>query len=108
MVDVGGQRGERKKWIHCFDDVTAVMFICSLSEYDEVLQEDRRRNRMKEALQLFGGLTKMDFFRDVPLLLFLNKVDLFKQKITQVDLGQFFPSYKGGRNYEQAIEFIEE
>ena len=24
MLDVGGQRNERKKWIHCFENVTAV------------------------------------------------------------------------------------
>ena len=37
MYDVGGQRNERKKWIHCFDDVTAVIFVAALSEYDQVL-----------------------------------------------------------------------
>lgn len=34
MVDVGGQRSERKKWIHCFQDVTAVIFCVAMSEYD--------------------------------------------------------------------------
>ena len=36
MFDVGGQRNERKKWIHCFQDVTAVMFVAAISEYDQV------------------------------------------------------------------------
>ena len=36
MFDVGGQRSERKKWIHCFDNVTTVLFIMALSEYDQV------------------------------------------------------------------------
>jgi len=39
MVDVGGQRSERKKWIHCFQDVTALVFCVSLSEYNQVLDE---------------------------------------------------------------------
>ena len=35
-----GQRSERKKWIHCFEDVNAVIFVAAVSEYDEVLFED--------------------------------------------------------------------
>lgn len=40
LFDVGGQRSERKKWIHCFEDVTAIIFCVAMSEYDQVLQED--------------------------------------------------------------------
>jgi guanine nucleotide-binding protein subunit alpha len=37
MVDVGGQRSERRKWIHCFESVTAILYVCGLSEYDQYL-----------------------------------------------------------------------
>lgn len=40
MFDVGGQRSERKKWIHCFEAVTAIIFCVAMSEYDMVLAED--------------------------------------------------------------------
>ena len=46
VYDVGGQRNERKKWIHCFDGVTAVIFVVGMSEYDQVLLEDEAQNRM--------------------------------------------------------------
>ncbi len=36
MFDVGGQRSERKKWIHCFEGVTAIIFCVALSGYDLV------------------------------------------------------------------------
>jgi hypothetical protein len=41
MFDVGGQRSERKKWIHCFEGVTAIIFIVGMSEYDLTLAEDQ-------------------------------------------------------------------
>ena len=40
LFDVGGQRSERKKWIHCFEDVTAIIFCVAMSGYDQVLHED--------------------------------------------------------------------
>lgn len=42
MVDVGGQRSERKKWIHCFEGVTAIIFCVELSGYDLKLYEDNQ------------------------------------------------------------------
>ena len=45
VVDVGGQRSERRKWIHCFDDVKAIIFVVALSGYDQVLFEDTSVNR---------------------------------------------------------------
>jgi len=39
MVDVGGQRSERRKWIHCFENVTSIMFLVALSEFDQLLFE---------------------------------------------------------------------
>jgi hypothetical protein len=50
MYDVGGQKNERKKWIHCFEDVTAVIFVAAISEYDQNLFEDGATNRMVSSL----------------------------------------------------------
>ena len=41
MFDVGGQRSERRKWIHCFEGVIAIIFIVAMSEYDLGLAEDQ-------------------------------------------------------------------
>eukprot|EP00456_Euglypha_rotunda_P088582 TRINITY_DN9087_c0_g1_i16.p1 TRINITY_DN9087_c0_g1~~TRINITY_DN9087_c0_g1_i16.p1 ORF type:complete len:271 (-),score=55.81 TRINITY_DN9087_c0_g1_i16:11-823(-) len=53
FVDVGGQRSERKKWIRCFDDVKAVLFIVNLAGYNSVLFEDQKKNRIHEEIELF-------------------------------------------------------
>jgi len=57
-VDVGGQRSERRKWIHCFDDVKAIIFLVSLPGYNQVLFEDAGMNRMHESLNLFREVVK--------------------------------------------------
>ncbi|PBP22301.1 hypothetical protein BUE80_DR006863 [Diplocarpon rosae] len=56
MFDVGGQRSERKKWIHCFENVTSIIFCVALSEYDQVLLEESNQNRMMESLVLFDSV----------------------------------------------------
>ncbi|KAG8965006.1 guanine nucleotide-binding protein subunit alpha [Tulasnella sp. 419] len=56
IYDVGGQRSERKKWIHCFDNVAVLVFMVSLSEYDQKLYESEDVNRMEEALTLFDSI----------------------------------------------------
>merc|ERR1711974_421395 len=56
MYDVGGQRNERKKWIHCFDGVTAIIFVGAISEYDQVLYEDKTQIRLVEAIELFDEI----------------------------------------------------
>lgn len=108
MYDVGGQRGERKKWIHCFDDVTAIMFIASLSEYNQVLAEDRTRNRLVESLDLFEGIANLPWFEKASIILFLNKKDLFAEKVVKIDIGTFHPEYTGGLDYEAGLAYIQE
>lgn len=58
MFDVGGQRNERKKWIHAFDSVTAVIFVAAISEYDQVLYEDSSTSRIDEAVKLFDEVSE--------------------------------------------------
>jgi len=108
MLDVGGQRSERRKWIHCFDSVTAVMFCVALSEYDQVLREDATQNRMKESLLLFDEVSNSHWFKNTSFILFLNKTDLFKEKITRVDLTCCWSSYNGGLNFDNASTFIKQ
>ena len=56
MFDVGGQRDERRKWIQCFNDVTAIIFVSASSSYNLVLREDPTQNRLRESLELFASI----------------------------------------------------
>ncbi|SAM04826.1 hypothetical protein [Absidia glauca] len=106
MFDVGGQRSERKKWIHCFENVTAIIFMVAISEYDQVLIEDESINRMQEALTLFDSICNSRWFGKTSTILFLNKTDIFKQKLLHSPLSDCFPDYQGGANEELARDYI--
>ncbi|CAO0790333.1 unnamed protein product [Mucor circinelloides] len=106
MFDVGGQRSERKKWIHCFESVTSIIFCVALSEYDQVLLEEGRQNRMIESLVVFESVINSRWFVRTSIVLFLNKIDLFKAKLPRVPFNQFFPDYTGGDDPGKAAKYI--
>lgn len=114
MFDVGGQRSERKKWIHVFDNVQVVLFLAAISGYDHALVEDRHgvscslilfeaavanveKNQMHEALMLFESIANSRYFERSALILFLNKIDLFREKLSSgmSPINKHFPDYTG-------------
>ncbi|KAL6950775.1 hypothetical protein ACO0QE_000056 [Hanseniaspora vineae] len=106
IYDVGGQRSERKKWIHCFNNVSIILFCISLNEYDQFLLEDTSQNRLLESLALFDSVMNSRWFAKSSVVLFLNKVDLFAEKIKKVPLEDYFPDYTGGRDVNKAAKYI--
>lgn len=98
IFDVGGQRPERKKWIHCFEDVTSLLFLVAISEYDQLLVEDESVNRMQEALTLFDSICNSRWFVKSSVILFLNKIDRFREKLQENPMQNYFPDYTGTFN----------
>lgn len=120
MFDVGGQRDERRKWIQCFNDVTAIIFVTACSSYNMVLREDPTQNRLRESLDLFKSIWNnrwvcpvifyisidtldsifalfYDFrwLRTISVILFLNKQDLLAEKVKagKSKLSEYFAEY---------------
>ncbi|NP_001089856.1 guanine nucleotide binding protein (G protein), alpha 14 S homeolog [Xenopus laevis] len=107
MVDVGGQRSERRKWIHCFENVTSIIFLVALSEYDQVLAECDNENRMEESKALFQTIITYPWFQNSSVILFLNKKDLLQDKIMYSHLIDYFPEFTGPKQDAQAArDFI--
>ncbi|XP_055336229.1 guanine nucleotide-binding protein subunit alpha-11-like [Paramacrobiotus metropolitanus] len=112
FVDVGGQRTERRKWIHAFDNVSSLFFVASLSDYDQMVVEAAGKNRMEESVNLFDTVLRTPYFRSSTIILFLNKMDLLEEKIPHSRLEEHFPEYKpnlpgsGESDYERARKFI--
>merc|ERR1712166_271724 len=98
-MGVGGQRNERKKWIHCFDNVTAVLF------------EDKTQNRLLEAMELFEEICNSKWFIGTSVILFLNKRDLFETKSLEKGVplnvtGLFPGAPEGPPDYDAATAWI--
>ncbi|XP_073684291.1 guanine nucleotide-binding protein subunit alpha-13a [Garra rufa] len=104
MVDVGGQRSERKRWFECFDSVTSILFLVSSSEYDQVLMEDRQTNRLTESLNIFETIVNNRVFANVSIILFLNKTDLLEEKVNNVNIKDYFPEFTGDPHNLQDVQ----
>ncbi|KAF7333937.1 Heterotrimeric G-protein alpha subunit [Mycena sanguinolenta] len=106
LIDVGPQRSERRKWIHCFESVTSIIFCTALSDYDQVLLEERGLTRMHESLVLFDSIVNSGWFMRTSIILFLTEIDVFRAKIHKIPLSTYFPEYTGGPDINKAAKYI--
>jgi len=102
MVDVGGQKSERRKWIHCFQDVTCILFLTALSGFDQSLIESREENQMQDSLSIWQSITQSKWFTGTSFILFLNKDDLYAKKVATVSIKDYFPDFEGAPNDPEA------
>jgi guanine nucleotide-binding protein subunit alpha-13 len=97
MIDVGGQKSERRKWLSAFEHVAAVIFVVASSDFDQSSSaSESGGNRLREALQLFSHMMRGKQLRDKSVVLFFNKSDLLKEKLAQGrSVKEHFPEYGG-------------
>ncbi|VDL78253.1 unnamed protein product [Nippostrongylus brasiliensis] len=117
MVDVGGQRSEQRKWIHCFDNVSGVLFIADISSYNLMEDDGETRkvndrwnfNRLKYSMHLFKRVANNRCFgKKTAMVLFLNKIDVFKRKLKTLSLEFCFKDYKGGQVFEESAQYVQD
>ena len=78
-----------------------------MSEYDQTLADDLSSNRMIESIKVFQQICNCRWFVNTPMLLFLNKKDVFEEKIAYSPISQCFPEYHdGNKGSESASEYI--
>jgi len=110
IIDVGGQRAERRKWLHCLDDVSSIIYLASLDEYNIMLEEDHNVNRFQESLKLFKETTGSQYFQPAcAWILFLNKSDLLREKIKKEPVNKYFDdiSEEDGSDFDQCCKYFQ-
>jgi guanine nucleotide-binding protein G(i) subunit alpha len=106
LYDTGGQRSERRKWIHTFEDMKLIVFIVSLGDYCERCFEDEKTNRMVESLNCFEEILNLNYCNmdSVPIVILFNKKD-FDTKFENVPLSTFFTDWSG-TSIEDACKYF--
>ncbi|KAH3761096.1 hypothetical protein Pelo_7102 [Pelomyxa schiedti] len=89
VLDVGGTPPQRKKWIHCYDDVSAVLFFVSLTSYDELTADSLPQ--LDDAASLLASVSKSEPLREKPIFLLLSMLDQFKLKRISVPVNLDWP-----------------
>lgn len=109
VYDIGGHRAERKKWHHVLEDIDCLVFVVSLADYDTHPGADNSYD-LRDSLTLFESLlntAKCSTTRTIVLL--FNKVDIFRKKVKQSPISDFWPDYSGPEgDYDSAIRFFTE
>lgn len=116
FIDVGGQRAHRRTWekyLHRGNasEVDAILFVAALSDYDQSLSETKseKDNRMIESLALFKSILEYEGFVDkrIPIMLFLNKKDIFRKKIitSPIYCQSDFKDYRG-KDFDDGVNYF--
>lgn len=106
FIDVGGQRKERATWAKAMENIGAVIYVASLAEYGQILEEDNMKDRMVESMELFQRVFHSPKLANIPTVLLLNKFDLLGQKLEMTPLSSVFTEFTGPNEVESAYEFI--
>lgn len=108
VYDHGGMRGERKKWIHSFENAHILVFVAELAGFNEPLLEDKDVDCMEESLMLFQSLSQSRWFLKTSIILLFTKVDKLGPKLKTSPLENTFSDYSGGSDIETATAYITE
>lgn len=101
MFDVGGQRGERRKWIQVFDGVSAVMFLIDSSSFD-CTDEESGKNKLRESLELFHEVWTTRFLLNSNFVLLFNKQDILREKLERgIAIEEYFPEFASYKTRQQ-------
>ncbi|VDI48710.1 Hypothetical predicted protein [Mytilus galloprovincialis] len=107
FIDIRGARTERRKWIHYFDNMSVLMFIVALSDYNKIESYSDGENRLDIAKSLFKAIIDYPWFQNCGIMLFMSKKDIIEEQIMHTNLVDYFPEFRGPKkNAHEATEFI--
>jgi guanine nucleotide-binding protein G(i) subunit alpha len=95
FFDVSGLKHHRSYWVPYFQNATTIVFVVSLSSYNQNMIEDPTMNRMADSIVLFDHIGNHDLLKHTNIVLFLNKRDIYGKKVKKIPIETYFPDYNG-------------
>jgi len=114
FFDVGGQRPERSKWEFVFREnrFNAIIYFVAADEYDVDNEDgDNDRSKLEISRYIFAELVNSDIIDpEIPVVLFLNRSDLFQSRILNTEgfqsFQKTFPDYNEGQDTHKAMDYL--
>jgi len=106
MLDISSLHCERRKWIHRFENIINIIYCVDLNQYDDRLVEDSCVTTLTESLLHFESLINSRWFSRASIILLLCNIGHFKEKLRSKPLGDYFPDYSGGSDFNKASEYL--
>ncbi|KAH9921380.1 G-protein alpha subunit [Amylocystis lapponica] len=108
FYDVGGARGKGvASWVPYFEDVNAIIFLCPISAFNEVLLEDPDLNRLLDSFNLWQTICASKLLVKATFVLLLNKCDILKAKLDAgVSFARHVKSYKDPNDFEHVSDYL--
>jgi len=114
FFDIGGQKPERAKWEQVLADnrFAAILYFVAADEFD-VGDEEKEFDRTKLEISrfIFSEIVNSNIIQeDVPVILFLNRRDLFEDRMKErsgwESFKRQFNDYDGGEDPKAGLDFM--
>lgn len=96
----------RTKWMGCLEDVNIIVFVLDISKYDMTEEGETENNHIYQSMKLFEDLCNCRWFREKSILIYLNNVESFQNKIKVTPFRNVFPQYEGSDDLNDVSEYI--
>ncbi|RPD65675.1 G-alpha-domain-containing protein [Lentinus tigrinus ALCF2SS1-7] len=107
FYDVGGARGQRASWVPFFDDVNAIIFLCSTAGFNEVLLEDRTVNRLLDSFNLWKTVCSSKMLGSTQFILLLNKTDILEARLKAgIQFSNYVKSYRDENDLPHVTDYL--
>jgi guanine nucleotide-binding protein subunit alpha len=106
IQDAGHQAFGRRRWMKSFKNVTTIIFVVNLDEYDQLSPEDGSTNQMLEYFLLFDDVVNASYFAKTSVIMLFNQPANLKQKLEHSALEDHFPDFIGGPDVLRAAKYI--